>query len=194
MDQDNEVFDVEIRADTTEFRRELQRATSFGRSFANSLTSAFSGIVLRGKSVSDTLRGLALRLSELALKAAFKPLENVFSSALTGIFSGTGKFASGGSGGQALPVPFAKGGIVSQPASFPLAGGRLGLMGERGAEAIMPLARGPDGRLGVRAEGRGAAVNITFNVTAANAESFRQSETQIAAMLNRAVARGQRNL
>lgn len=49
------------------------------------------------------------------------------------------------------------------PAYFPLAGG-LGLAEEAGAEAILPLARGSDGRLGVSAGG--GAVNVTFNVTA----------------------------
>lgn len=55
--------------------------------------------------------------------------------------------------------PFANGGmftnsIVSSPTLFQFADGgamRTGLMGEAGPEAIMPLRRGPDGRLGVEA-------------------------------------------
>jgi phage terminase large subunit-like protein len=70
---------------------------------------------------------------------------------------------------------------------------RIGLAGERGPEAILPLARGPDGRLGVRAEGS-AGISVTFNVTTPDADSFRRSETQLAALLARAVAQGQRNL
>ena len=58
-------------------------------------------------------------------------------------------------------VPFAAGGIVSRPMLFPFAGG-TGLMGERGPEAIMPLGRLPDGRLGV-ASGGTAAINVTVN-------------------------------
>jgi phage-related minor tail protein len=69
----------------------------------------------------------------------------------------------------------------------------MGIAGERGAEAIMPLSRGPDGRLGV-AVPRSAGAQITFNVTATDAESFRRSESQISAMLARAAALGQRNL
>ena len=90
-------------------------------------------------------------------------------------------------------MPFAQGGVIASPIAFPLAGNRLGLAGERGPEAILPLARGPDGRLGVRAEGAGG-VSITFNVTTPDADSFRRSETQIAALLARAVGAGQRNL
>jgi phage-related minor tail protein len=92
-----------------------------------------------------------------------------------------------------LPVPFASGGVIQSPIAFPLAGGRFGIAGERGAEAIMPLSRGPDGRLGVAARG-GAGVSVVFNVTAQDAQSFMKSETQVAAMLSRAVSLGQRNL
>ncbi len=192
-DDDDDVLNVELRADTTEFRKQLTDAAKFGRSFASNLSSAFASVVVRGRSLGDTLQSLALRLSQLTLKAAFKPLENALSSTVSGLFGGITPFANGGVVRQALPVPFAKGGVVASPVSFPLAQGRLGLMGERGAEAILPLSRGPDGRLGVRAEGNGG-VTITFNVTATDAASFQRSETQIAAMLNRVVARGERNL
>ena len=72
-------------------------------------------------------------------------------------------FAKGGafSGGQVMP--FASGGVISSPTMFPMRGG-MGLMGEAGPEAIMPLRRGPDGRLGV--EGGGSTTNVTYNVAA----------------------------
>ena len=94
---------------------------------------------------------------------------------------------------NALPIPFASGGVIASPVTFPLSNGRVGLAGERGPEAIMPLARGPDGKLGVRAQG-GAGVSVTINVSTPDAESFRRSESQIAAMLARVVTMGQRNL
>ena len=72
--------------------------------------------------------------------------------------------------------------------------GQVGVAGERGAEAIMPLARGPDGRLGVASSGGGSPMNVTFNVQATDADSFARSESQIAALLSRAVSMGQRNL
>lgn len=50
-------------------------------------------------------------------------------------------------------VAFATGGLVTQPTLFPMANGRTGLMGEDGAEAIMPLARSPGGRFGVHGVG-----------------------------------------
>ena len=88
--------------------------------------------------------------------------------------------------------PFAKGGVIAAPSFFPLGGSRVGLAGEAGPEAIMPLARGPDGRLGVAASG--AASNVTINIATPDAESFRRSETYLTGLIARAVARGQRGL
>jgi len=65
-------------------------------------------------------------------------------------------------------------------------------MGEAGPEAIIPLARGRDGKLGVRSQGGG--VNVIVNISTPDAQSFRQSQSQVAAMMARAVSRGQRNL
>jgi phage-related minor tail protein len=81
--------------------------------------------------------------------------------------------------------------VVNGPTYFG-AGDGLGLMGEAGAEAILPLSRGPDGRLGVA--GGSAGTQIVFNVQATDATSFRRSEQQINAMLARAAARGRRGV
>jgi len=53
------------------------------------------------------------------------------------------------------------GSVVSKPTVFPFANG-IGLMGEAGPEAILPLKRGPDGKLGVDAGGAkgGHTVNV----------------------------------
>lgn len=188
-----ETWTVAVNADTSALSTELRRAAGLGRQFSNALVGAFDGIAIKGKGVSDVLRTLALRLSDIVLKAALRPLEQGFGNLVTGLMSGGVGFAKGGVIRQGLPVPFASGGVIQSPISFPLAGGRLGIAGERGAEAIMPLSRGPDGRLGIAARG-GAGMNVTFNVTAQDAQSFVRSETQVAAMLARAVSLGQRNL
>ncbi len=188
-----ETWTVAVNADTSALSAELRNAASLGRQFSNALVGAFDSIAIKGRNVGDVLRTLALRLSDIVLKAALKPLEQGFGNLVSGLMSGGIGFAKGGVVRQGMPVPFASGGVIQSPISFPLAGGRLGIAGERGAEAIMPLSRGPDGRLGIAARG-GAGTSVTFNVTAQDAESFRRSETQIAAMLARAVSIGQRNL
>ncbi|MBY0225417.1 MAG: phage tail tape measure protein [Hyphomicrobium sp.] len=188
-----EVWTVQVDADTTALQTELRAAASLGRQFSNSLVNAFEGIAIKGRSVADVLRGLAVRLSDLVLKAAFKPLEQGFGGVLSGLLSGGLGFAKGAAFQGGVPVPFANGGVIQSPIAFPLGAGRMGIAGERGAEAIMPLSRGPDGRLGVAAP-RGQGMQVTFNVTATDAESFRRSEAQLSAMLARAAALGQRNL
>jgi phage-related minor tail protein len=184
---------VPVSADTTEFMRSLAEASSLGRQFSRTMVGAFESIAIKGKTLGDVLRQLALRLSELVLKAALRPLEQGLGSFFSGLFSGGFGFAKGSAFQHGLPVPFAQGGVISSPISFPLANGRLGIAGERGAEAILPLSRGPDGRLGIAARGAGGPM-VTINVTTPDAESFRRSETQVAAMITRAVSLGQRNL
>ena len=188
-----ETWTVAIDADISKLQQELANATRIGRQFGATLTNAFHGIALRGRDLGDVLRSVALSLSRMALQAAFRPLERGVASLVAGALSGTMAFAKGGVIQNALPVPFASGGVIASPVTFPLANGRTGLAGERGPEAIMPLARGPDGKLGVLAQG-GGSISVTINVTTPDAESFRRSETQIAAMISRAVTLGQRNL
>lgn len=191
----DDVWTIAIEADASGLKRELSQASNLGQSFSRSLMRSFRDVAVRGKALGDTLKGLALRLSELVVKAAFKPLEQGLGSIFSNLLSGGLGFAKGGAlNGQATPVPFASGGVIRSPVAFPLGDGRTGIAGERGAEAIMPLARGPDGSLGVKAVEGGGGVHIAFNVVASDAGSFAKSEPQIAAMLARAVSYGQRNL
>lgn len=62
-----------------------------------------------------------------------------------------GLFANGGAFNGGTLIPFANGGVVGGPTMFAMSGGRMGVMGEAGPEAIMPLERGAGGKLGVRA-------------------------------------------
>ena len=91
-------------------------------------------------------------------------------------------------------VPYAMGGaftnsVVSKPTLFKFANGgttRTGLMGEAGPEAIMPLKRGADGRLGVSGGGS-APVNVTVNVDASGGSKVAGDPGQ-GAQLGRLVA------
>ena len=171
--------------------RELELSAN---SFARAMTKAFSGSVAGGKQFDDVLKSLALRLSDLTLRMAFKPLEHSLASGINSLFSGL--FAGGTPSLTAATgaiKPFASGGVIGTPTYFPLIGGGVGLAGEAGPEAIVPLARGPDGRLGVRG-GDGAAATVNVTIATPDAESFRRSESFVAGQIARAVARGRRSL
>jgi phage-related minor tail protein len=178
---------VAVRADTAPFQAALENLERLADGFGAKLSGALKGAVGSGRELDDTLRRLALSMAGMALNQGLKPLENLAGSLV-------GKLAGSALAGAGVPVvPFASGGVVRSPAFFP-ASGSLGLAGEAGPEAIMPLRRGPDGRLGVASgdESAGRAVQVVFHVTAADAASFRKSEAQITGMLARAVSRGAR--
>lgn len=196
---------VEIAADTSAFRREIGEAERLARGFGRAVGDALTGAALKGREADDVLRSLATRLSSLALDLAFRPLEQGVAGLLQGALGGLGGslggslggalgFAKGGAFANGRVIPFADGGVVAAPTYFPLSNGQTGLMGERGAEAILPLRRGPDGRLGVAAGGGGRAVNVTVNVATPDASAFRRSDAYLAGLVARAVARGERSL
>ena len=118
------------------------------------MTTAFRRSAVDGKRLEDVL-SLALSLSSRALNAALAPIGQrdrlaLLGSLFGGLF-GRARLRQGRRASGEL-TPFAPGGVVATPSYFPMRGG-VGLVGEAGPEAILPLARGPDGRLGVRAGG-----------------------------------------
>ena len=181
---DNSLDTLSLR--TTELRSEMQDLSKLADSFGSKLVGAFAGAIIHGRNLSDVMKGLVLSLSQSALSAALKPLGNLVGGMFGNLFAHSrGNVISNGQ-----VTPFASGGIVNSPVLFPMRGG-TGLMGEAGPEAIMPLARGSDGKLGVRG---GGGTQVTINISTPDVQSFRGSQSQIAAMMSRAVSRGQRNL
>ena len=160
------------------------------------LRRAFDGLVFDGLRLEDALKGLAQSVVDTVYGIAVRPVQNALGGAvangINGLVSGLLPFAAGGAFSQGRVMPFARGGIVSQPVTFPMRGGR-GLMGEAGPEAIMPLARGADGSLGVQTSGGGRAVTVVMNITTPDVQGFQRSQSQVAAQVSRALARGQRN-
>jgi lambda family phage tail tape measure protein len=193
--------DVDLSSRLSELRSLgslTQSLDKYAASFGKSITNAFAKGIVEGKRFEDVLRSVGRSMTESLLKSALKPLQTSLSSlfgsgvkGLTGLF--TGSFGLGA--GATVPVaPFAEGGVIASPAYFPLGRG-LGLMGERGSEAILPLSRGADGRLGVRASGEARRpLNVVVQVSTPDADSFRRSEAQVSAAIARAVARGGRAL
>jgi hypothetical protein len=88
---------------------------------------------------------------------------------------------------------FARGDVFNSPTLFKFASGggfRTGLMGEAGPEAVMPLKRGKDGRLGVEAAG-GGGVSVVNNFMLMSPADQR-TQAQIARQAGQSVARAMR--
>ena len=142
-----------------------ERIGEFGVEAIDKFANTFADFVATGKaSFREFANSVLADLARIFARAAFF-------QALEGVFPGLGKVAkvTGNAKGNVIArnkiVPYAMGGIVNKPTLFPMANG-AGLMGEAGPEAIMPLRRGSNGKLGVEASS-GAMGNITVNVDAA---------------------------
>jgi hypothetical protein len=173
-----------------------REAGTLSRGISGGLRRSFDGLFFDGMRLSDAMKGVGQSLVNTAYSAAMRPVTNglggLIASGVQGLFGAVSGFEKGGSFAQGRVMPFATGGIVNGPVTFPMRGG-MGLMGEAGPEAILPLARGADGRLGVATQGGGRPVNVTMNVTTPDVEGFARSRSQIAAQVGRVLARGQRN-
>jgi hypothetical protein len=139
---------------------------------ANSVGEGLTAMVEGTLSVTDAFKQMARSIiKELYDIFVVQQIVNGISGSLGGsgkagnflssiLGSADGNVFSGGSQIQA----YANGGVVDGPTYFPMSGSKTGLMGEAGPEAIMPLKRGSNGKLGVEASGGGSqAINITQN-------------------------------
>ena len=157
------------------------------------LGRAIDGLVLDGGKLSDALKSIGQSLADTVYGIAMKPVENALAGSIAGgiggMLGGVMPFAKGGAFANGRTMA---GDVVSGPTAFPMRGGQ-GRRGEAGPEAIMPLRRGPDGKLGVAAAGGGGSVNVTFNIQTPDVAGFQRSQSQIAAQMSRVLARGERN-
>jgi phage-related minor tail protein len=170
-------------------QRELEKSAN---AFAVTMTSAFARSVTSGKSFDDTLKTITMSLSNMALRMAIKPIASALTSNLGNLFGNLFDGADLQAATGAVK-PFAAGGVIGTPTYFPMTGGGVGLAGEAGPEAIMPLTRGPDGKLGVATSG-GGAPQITVQIMTPDPSAFRRSEAYVTGQIARAVMRGQRGL
>jgi hypothetical protein len=144
---------------------------------ANSMGDALMSIVDGTMTVKDAFKAMATDIiKELYRVLVVQQMVNAAKS-----FMG---FADGGafSGGSQIQA-YANGGVVGGPTTFPMAGGKTGLMGEAGPEAIMPLKRGANGKLGVQMEGGGGdtiVVNQSFNFQSNGDATIKQLIAQAA--------------
>ena len=155
----------------------------------DTIASGFEDAIVAGKGLRGVLDGIGKDLLRMAVRENFtKPFAEFLSGAGGGgggligslfkMFGGAGSsgagissadaaFALGSANGNAFDggrvLAFAKGGILDGPTYFGMAGGRVGVGGEAGTEAILPLKRGSDGKLGVASTGGGRAAPAVVN-------------------------------
>lgn len=145
---------------------------SVAKTMISGLDRLFDSMFEGGKKAVEALRDIGKELLKMVAKQSFY---NILAKLLPGTF-GSGGFLDLSAAGSLKP--YAKGGIVNAPTAFPMRGGRAGLMGEAGPEAILPLTRGANGALGVQAAGGGGGGGMVVNVITPPGSTVEQSERQ----------------
>jgi hypothetical protein len=143
----------------------------------SSMTEAFMSMVDGTKSVKDAFKDMATAvIAQLYEILVVKRMVN----SIVGAFG----FADGSafSAGKQIQA-YANGGVVGGPTYFPMAGGKTGLMGEAGPEAIMPLKRGKNGKLGVSVEGSSGSVNVVNNINVAGGSDPAAIRAEVAKLM-----------
>lgn len=156
-------------------------------SASKTIEDAFMSMIDGSKSVADAFKGM---IRDILLNVYRQNVVSPIGDMLSGAFKGAFQ-ANGGAWNNGVQM-FANGGVVGSPTMFGHSGG-IGIMGEAGPEAIMPLKRGKNGKLGVQVDGNGGAVNIVQNFSfAANGDEsvkriIAQAAPQIAQMTQKQI-------
>ncbi|MGF1862357.1 phage tail tape measure protein [Photobacterium profundum] len=144
-------------------------------------TDALTDFVVTGKADFKSLASSII--SDLIRIAIQKNITGPLASSAVGLFANGGVFDGG-------IQKFANGGVVTKPTFFPMAKG-AGLMGEAGPEAVMPLTRDAQGRLGVRNSSSGgdgmSSVEVNVINQTSNEVTARQSQPKYDNTLKRMV-------
>ena len=180
-----------------------------GQGLSRVFGSAFRDLAFGAGKATDAIRNLGkgiadLLFQKLVLDQLSQAFDNLFSSGggngglitdlLGSLFGSANGNAFTGGGGVAA---FASGGVPdfvggsAGAAVFPMRGGGIGIAGEAGPEARVPIKRLSDGTLGVGSTGGG---NTTINITvrANNPAEFKKATRQIANDARRALGGGAR--
>lgn len=141
------------------------------KEYAETIVSGFAEGIKAGKSFDEVLAGVITRLGDMALEAlVLKPLIEGMSAAMSGGMTGGTEGALAGLLGSMAGAGgikfFADGGVVNGATPFMTRGG-LAVAGEAGPEAILPLARGRDGKMGVASTGGGGGSPVSVHITIA---------------------------
>lgn len=155
----------------------ISEATKEAKSWAEEIgltfTSAFEDAVVSGKSLSTVLQSLVQDMAKLALrKGVTEPLGEAF----TGFLKST-VFPNANGGVYTSPSLHSYANQVhDSPKLFAFAQG--GVFAEAGPEAIMPLTRGSDGKLGVMSHGSSGLQNLRVEIVNQGSNKQQVSDVQ----------------
>jgi len=136
----------------------------------SSLESAIREGIMTGKIEGDKI--LKSLIADIATAAMHQYITKPFVDMMGNMVgSADGNVFSGG-----RILAFASGGVFHSPRIFPMAGG-AGMLGEAGPEAVMPLTRNANGKLGVVASGGGGNSVIINDYRSASAPALEQQES-----------------
>lgn len=187
---------------------QMETLAEVGKDMGDAFADAFTRIVVKGESAKEVLADILGQMAEMILRSAMSGLFSNIFSMIGGGLLGSSMAGVGGTGGLGGPgglgfgnalgsafdhgqkMQFARGGsftngVVDKTTNF-----NMGQMGEAGPEAIMPLARGAGGKLGVVSSG-GGGDNITIvnniNVNGSSGGSGSQDDAKFAEMLGKKI-------
>lgn len=156
----------------------LKDQKSIAQELGMTFTSAFEDAIVGGKKFSEVLKGLGDDIVRLLMR---KNVTEPFAKAISDTnWSSLFSFNADGGVYAGAGISAYSGQVVSRPTVFPFASG-IGLMGEAGPEAILPLKRGANGKLGVEGGGGNVQVNVINNAggTRASARERNDGGTRI---------------
>ena len=160
-----------LSLETEKLRSEMMGLNRLADNFGQTITRSFASAIIHGRKLSDVLKGLALSLGRAGALIGAEAIGRI-----------------GGKHFALCQRRHRKQPHIISPARRRRPHGRSG---RRSHHA--PGARRR--RKARRAHaGGGQALNVTVNISTPDVASFRQSQSQVASMITRAVSRGQRNL
>lgn len=176
-----------------EAKESAKEARSVAKDLGLTFSSAFEDAIVKGRKFSEVLQGIAEDILRIAVRRQItEPFVEAlgskdFSTAMGNLF----KFNAQGGVYQSPSLSAYSGGVYDSPRMFAFASG-AGIFAEAGPEAIMPLRRGSDGKLGVQASGGGGVEVNVYNQGGGGAANVTQRQddtgkTIIDVVIDRAV-------
>ncbi|WP_353475513.1 hypothetical protein PVT71_18275 [Salipiger sp. H15] len=149
----------------------LQDQAELGK---DAMTDLFGSIIDGSMTAKEALLNLVAQIAQAQISSGLSSLAGISGGGVFGWLGGLLANAKGNAFGGGQVVPFAKGGVFDSATYFPMGDGRTGVLGEGlDDEAILPLRRGSDGKLGVRAQvgsGKSTTVHQAVNIDARGAQ------------------------